>query len=143
MFTILLSRERNGALSQNQHKDQKNLSGTMLWQCVFYISLINISPTLSDYPFRNVSLSWTERVDDLVGRLTLDQIIQQLARGGAGKNGGPAPAIESLGIGPYQWNTECLRGDVEAGNATSFPQAIGLAAAFRYVYFAWGGPEKH
>ena len=54
--------------------------------------------------------------------------------GGAGVNGGPAPAIENLGIGPYQWNTECLRGDVEAGNATSFPQAIGLAAAFRYRY---------
>uniref|UniRef100_A0A8W8JCF5 Uncharacterized protein n=1 Tax=Magallana gigas TaxID=29159 RepID=A0A8W8JCF5_MAGGI len=59
-----------------------------------------------------------------------NQIVQQLARGGAGLNGGPAPAIENLGIGPYQWNTECLRGDVEAGNATSFPQAIGLAAAF-------------
>ena len=25
---------------------------------------------------------------------------------------------------------ECLRGDVEAGNATAFPQAIGLAATF-------------
>ncbi|XP_062594611.1 uncharacterized protein LOC134256035, partial [Saccostrea cucullata] len=103
----------------------------MLRKVIHCISLfVQISLTLGDYPFRNVSLPWSERVDDLVGRLTLDQIVQQLARGGAGEYGGPAPAIESLGIGPYQWNTECLRGDVEAGNATSFPQAIGLAAAF-------------
>lgn len=98
--------------------------------CIFLFALSPLAS--SDFPFRNVSLLWSERVDDLVGRLTLDQIVQQLARGGAGLNGGPAPAIENLGIGPYQWNTECLRGDVEAGNATSFPQAIGLAAAFRY-----------
>ena len=103
--------------------------------CVLCIvSSLTISMTRCDFPFQNVSLSWSDRVDDLVGRLTLQQIVQQLARGGAGVNGGPAPAIENLGIGPYQWNTECLRGDVEAGNATSFPQAIGLAAAFRYIY---------
>lgn len=101
--------------------------------CVVCIYLFALTPLASsNFPLQNVSLSWSERVDDLVGRLTLDQIVQQLARGGAGLNGGPAPAIENLGIGPYQWNTECLRGDVEAGNATSFPQAIGLAAAFRY-----------
>lgn len=46
---------------------------------------------------------------------------------------GPAPPIPRLGIGPYNWNTECLRGDAEApGWATAFPQALGLAAAFRY-----------
>lgn len=46
---------------------------------------------------------------------------------------GPAPPIPRLGIAPYNWNTECLRGDAEApGWATAFPQALGLAAAFRY-----------
>lgn len=39
---------------------------------------------------------------------------------------GPAPAISRLGINPYQWGTECLSGDVGAGPATSFPQAIGM-----------------
>ena len=39
--------------------------------------------------------------------------------------------IPRLGIGPYQWNTACLNGDARAGNATPFPEAIGLAAAFR------------
>ena len=41
---------------------------------------------------------------------------------------GPAPAIPGLGINPYQWGTECLSGDVRAGPATSFPQAIGLVS---------------
>ncbi|KAK6170929.1 hypothetical protein SNE40_019209 [Patella caerulea] len=51
-----------------------------------------------------------------------------MAKGGSGING-PAPAIPRLGIGPYQWNTECLHGDV-GENATSFPQSIGLAATW-------------
>lgn len=83
-----------------------------------------------DYPFRNISLPWEERVNDLIDRLTLDEMVLQMARGGAGKNA-PAPPIERLGIKPYSWSTECLRGDVEApGWATSFPQALGIAATF-------------
>ncbi|XP_071112529.1 uncharacterized protein [Haliotis cracherodii] len=85
---------------------------------------------VGDYPFRNISLPWEGRVNDLVGRLTLDEIKLQMSKGGGGPQGGPAPAIPRLGIKPYSWNTECLRGDVGAGDATSFPQAIGLAASF-------------
>ena len=33
---------------------------------------------LDDYPFRNVSLPWNERVDDLVSRLTLEEITLQV-----------------------------------------------------------------
>ena len=43
---------------------------------------------------------------------------------------GPAPAIKELGIKPYQWGTECLRGIVGTGTPTSFPQTLGLAATF-------------
>ncbi|XP_034975135.1 uncharacterized protein LOC118087022 [Zootoca vivipara] len=83
-----------------------------------------------DFPFRDPTLPWEERLDDLVNRLTLDEMILQMARGGA-KGNNPAPPIKRLGIGPYSWNTECLRGDVEApGWATAFPQALGLAASF-------------
>ncbi|XP_012939088.1 xylan 1,4-beta-xylosidase [Aplysia californica] len=84
-----------------------------------------------DFPFRNTSLPWDERVDDLVSRLTLQEVMVQMSRGGAGDFGGPAPAIPRLGIGAYNWDTECLRGDAGAvENATGFPQAIGLAATF-------------
>ena len=80
-------------------------------------------------------------LQDLVGRLTLDELVQQMAHGGAQDNGicdtfillyyllvftGPAPAIDRLGINPYQWGTECLSGDVNAGDATSFPMALGM-----------------
>ncbi|XP_069126379.1 uncharacterized protein [Argopecten irradians] len=98
---------------------------------VFLLTLFWVSSTLSaDYPFRNTSLPWDTRVDDLVGRLTLEEIMMQMSRGGSGPKGGPAPPINRLGIGTYSWNTECLRGDGSSGNATSFPQALGLAATF-------------
>ncbi|XP_070191048.1 uncharacterized protein [Littorina saxatilis] len=82
-----------------------------------------VSSTSEDYPFRNVSLPWEDRVNDLVNRLTLEEIQVQMSTGWS-MNG-----ISRLDIKPYQWDTECLRGDVD-NNATSFPQSIGLAAAF-------------
>ncbi|XP_068773671.1 uncharacterized protein [Struthio camelus] len=82
------------------------------------------------FPFLDPALPWHRRLDDLVGRLTPAEMVLQVARGGALSNG-PAPPIPRLGIGPYNWNTECLRGDAEAaGWATAFPQALGLAASF-------------
>ena len=41
----------------------------------------------------------------------------------------PTPGIDSLGIKPYMWITECLHGQ-QGTSATSHPQAIGLAATF-------------
>ena len=98
---------------------------------VYILFLVLHYGATTDYPFRNVSLSWEQRVNDLVSRLTTEEIMYQMAKGGGGNYGGPAPAITRLGIDPYQWDTECLSGDVLAGNATSFPIAIGLAASFR------------
>ena len=87
----------------------------------------------NDYPFWNASLSWDERLDDLIGRILLDDMTLMMARGGAHNNSSPGINRDNLGIRPYNWNTECLRGDASAGNATAFPQALGLAAAFRYT----------
>ena len=97
---------------------------------IFFLVTVCLSWVFADFPFRNISFSWNERVDDLVSRLTIAEITLQMAKGGAGTRGGPAPPISRLGIKAYSWNTECLRGDAQAGEATSFPQAIGLAAAF-------------
>ncbi|XP_048258477.1 probable beta-D-xylosidase 7 isoform X3 [Haliotis rufescens] len=94
------------------------------------VVLVFVLPSHGDFPFRNTSLSWDERVDDLVGRLSIEEIMYQMTKGGTSPGNGPTPPIPRLGIGPYSWNTECLRGDVEAGNATSFPQSLGLAAAW-------------
>ena len=78
-----------------------------------------------DYPFQDPSLSWQQRVDDLVGRLTLDELVAQ----SMASYGGPTPSIDRLGIKPYIWITECLRGQFNT-DATAFPQSIGMAASF-------------
>ena len=79
------------------------------------------------YPFRNLSLSWDERVEDLVCRLSLYEIVDQMSAAVAYS----PPAISRLDIQPYPWDTECLRGYVNR-NATAFPDSLGLAASFRY-----------
>ena len=88
----------------------------------------------TNFPFNDVTLPWNERVDDLVNRLTLQEMTDQMANGGRLT---AAPAIERLGIAPYPWGAECLRGDVQAGSATSFPQALGLSASFRYTFYSF------
>ncbi|XP_064596531.1 xylan 1,4-beta-xylosidase-like [Liolophura sinensis] len=98
------------------------MAGQLLIGCVVLHVVVLVAHC--DFPFRNISLSWEERVNDLVGRLTLDEIVPQMARTQ------PAPAIDRLGIKAHDWDTECLRGDVSSGDATSFPQALGLAATF-------------
>ena len=102
-------------------------------QFFFVLLVLTALEAIQTFPFQNISLPWDDRVEDLVSRLTVDELMEQMSKGGAGKAGGPSPAIPRLGIGPYQWNTECLRGDVLAGNATSFPQALGIAASFRFA----------
>ena len=73
-------------------------------------------------PFRNESLPVSERVADLLSRLTLQEKIAQMYD--------KAPAIERLNIPRYEWWNEALHGVARAGEATVFPQAIGLAASF-------------
>ncbi|NWG75161.1 MAG: glycoside hydrolase family 3 C-terminal domain-containing protein [Rubrivivax sp.] len=63
-----------------------------------------------------------ERVNDLVGRMSLDEKISQM--------GSDAPAIERLGLPQYNWWNEALHGVGRAGLATVFPQAIGLASTW-------------
>ncbi|XP_071095371.1 uncharacterized protein [Haliotis cracherodii] len=90
---------------------------------VIFLSTV-VSWTSSDIPFRNASLPWQVRVEDVVGRLTIQEIQAQLASGQ-----GATPPISRLGIGEYSWWTNCGRGDV-GQNSTAFPQAIGIGASF-------------
>ncbi|XP_050400684.1 uncharacterized protein LOC126817636 [Patella vulgata] len=95
----------------------------------FLFLSIALTYASSEFPFQNVSLSWEERVDDLVNRLTLEEMAQQMSHELPRTQEG-VPGIPRLGIKNYTWSTECLRGDVGAGNATAFPQPIGLGATF-------------
>lgn len=73
-------------------------------------------------PYQNQSLSFEARVNDLVGRMTLEEKVQQMKD--------VAPAIERLGVPEYNWWNEALHGVARAGLATVFPQAIGIAATW-------------
>lgn len=73
-------------------------------------------------PFRNSKLSVDERVNDLLKQLTLEEKISLL--------GYNSKAVPRLGIPAYNWWNEGLHGVARAGNATIFPQAIGMAASF-------------
>jgi beta-glucosidase len=62
------------------------------------------------------------RVRDLVHRMSLAEKTQQMRNG--------APSIPRLGVPAYDYWSECLHGVGRAGNATVFPQAIGMAATW-------------
>ena len=61
------------------------------------------------FPFQNTSLPIPTRVADLVSRLTMEEKLLQMTRGGAAKNN-PAPAIPRLNISAHVWGTECNSG---------------------------------
>jgi len=71
---------------------------------------------------RNTSLSAEQRAADVVAHMTLEEKARQL--------GNDSPAIPRLGIPGYNWWSEGLHGVARAGEATVFPQAIGMAASW-------------
>lgn len=62
------------------------------------------------------------RAEELVSQMKLEEKVTQIRYN--------APAIDRLGIPAYNWWNEALHGVARAGTATSFPQAIGMAATF-------------
>ncbi|WP_290476742.1 MULTISPECIES: glycoside hydrolase family 3 C-terminal domain-containing protein [unclassified Leeuwenhoekiella] len=75
-----------------------------------------------EFPFYDTSLSVDERVADLISRLSLEEKAAQMMNS--------TPAIERLGIPPYDYWNEALHGVGRASAATVFPQAIGIGATF-------------
>jgi len=73
-------------------------------------------------PYLDPARTAEARARDLVSRMSLDQKVRQMQNG--------APAIPELGVPAYNWWNEALHGVARAGQATVFPQAIGLAATW-------------
>ena len=63
-----------------------------------------------------------KKAQELVSKMTLEEKASQLKY--------DAPAIKRLGVPAYNWWNEGLHGVARAGQATVFPQAIGMAATF-------------
>jgi beta-glucosidase len=76
----------------------------------------------TSFPFQDPSLPIDTRVDDLVGRMTLEEKASQLVN--------RTRAIPRLNVPDYDIWSEALHGVAGNGIATVFPQAIGLAATF-------------
>ncbi|HEX6354074.1 glycoside hydrolase family 3 protein [Actinophytocola sp.] len=100
-------------------------------------SLLTVpAASAQDYPFRDPSLPLEERIDDLLGRLTLDEKVSLLHQ--------YQPAIPRLGIKRFKTGTEGLHGlgwstdvnstpnpgQVRTATATVFPQAVGLGSTW-------------
>ena len=87
-----------------------------------FSAVAQTAPPPSVPPYLNLSLSMSDRVDDLVARMTLEEKASQLVN--------QARAIPRLQVPAYDWWSEALHGVANAGTATVFPEPIGLAATF-------------
>ena len=76
----------------------------------------------STLTYRDTSLPIEKRVDDLAGRMTLEEKVGQMMN--------DAPAIQRLGVPAFNYWSEGLHGIARSGYATLFPQAIGMAATW-------------
>jgi beta-glucosidase len=74
------------------------------------------------YPFQNLKLPLETRVNDLVSRFTIEEKINLMCQ--------YQPAIPHLGIGAHKQGTEAAHGMAWLGEATSFPQPVGLACTW-------------
>ena len=70
----------------------------------------------------NSALPLEQRVEDLIGRMTLEEKVSQMRD--------HAAAIPRLGVPKYDWWNEGLHGVAFAGYATNFPQVIRMAATW-------------
>lgn len=80
---------------------------------------------MKNYPFRNSSLPISERLSDLLARLTTEEKIGMLSS--------HMTAVPRLGIGEWYVGTEVARGFVgrtDEDISTVFPQPIGMASMF-------------
>ncbi len=83
------------------------------------VATMTLSLSAQGPAYLNTDLSVSDRVDDLVGRMTLEEKEAQLLY--------TAPDIPRLGVPAYNWWGEALHGVARAGYATVFPQSITIA----------------
>lgn len=88
-----------------------------------FILLLNASIMVAQSgSFKDPKLDIDQRIDLLLQELTLEEKVSQMVNQSKG--------IDRLEILPYDWWNEALHGVGRSGNATIFPQAIGMAATF-------------
>lgn len=83
---------------------------------------MNSSCTTEKPGYLDTSLPFTERAQDLVRRLTLEEKVGLMSH--------PALSVSRLNIPSYNYWSEALHGIARNGRATVFPQSIGMAATW-------------
>jgi len=89
---------------------------------ITFVSLIGFCAGNAQNLYLDTKVEVEKRVDDLIGKLSLEEKVNQLAMS--------TSAIPRLGIQSYDYWNEALHGVARSGRATIFPQAIGMAATF-------------
>ena len=107
--------------SPNRTWHRRSASIQTLSRRVDHVSAVPVTAA-GPVPFRDPALPLDKRVDDLLGRLTLDERIAMLHQ--------YAPAVPRLGVAGFRTGTEALHGVSWLGEATVFPQAVGLGATW-------------
>ena len=83
---------------------------------------LKIPPVSDPVIYTDPDRPMDQRIDDLIRRMSLSEKVKQLMNA--------APAIRRLNLPEYDYANECLHGVALNGNATVFPQAIGMAATW-------------
>jgi beta-glucosidase len=86
------------------------------------VVLVSLSSCGKKYPYQNPELSFEERANDLLSRLTLEEKVNLMCD--------VSDAIPRLGIKKFNWWSEALHGLANNENVTVFPEPIGMAASF-------------
>jgi beta-glucosidase len=83
---------------------------------------MNQNTTLDQPVYLDTSQPREARLQDLIGRLTLDEKVGLMSH--------PAKGVSRLDIPAYNYWSEALHGVARNGRATVFPQAIGMSATW-------------
>jgi beta-glucosidase len=80
-------------------------------------------PDIKEPPiWRDPAQPLRKRADDLIRRMSLEEKVAQLRN--------EAPAIQRLGLPAYNYWNEALHGVANNGNATVFPEPVGMASTW-------------
>ena len=90
--------------------------------CSIFFGFKSVFAQQQVLPYLNPDFPIDQRVDDLIGRMTLQEKASQMVDA--------ASELPRLNVPGYGWWSEALHGVARAGKATVFPQAIGMAATF-------------